>query len=137
MEENLLDQKEYTKMKRVSLLLLVILVLTVITIIILIIVIAKSGKSDKHDKPEDHYKGFDYWVQKYKMMDHIEGGKFQYGLYASSFTVNLTDYEGVERAQNALSSTAKGAQAFEDVYGNASNIKTTGDGFNDLFSDGK
>ena len=30
-------------------------------------------------------------------MDHIEGGKFQYGLYASSFTVNLTDYEGVER----------------------------------------
>ena len=30
-------------------------------------------------------------------MDHIEGGKFQNGLYASSFKVNLTEFEDLER----------------------------------------
>ena len=94
MDEKILDQTENTKSKRVSLLLLVLLLLCIITIIVLIIVLAKS---DKSDKPVQNFKGFDYWVKKYKMMDHIEGGKFQYGLYASSFKVNLTDFEDLER----------------------------------------
>ena len=87
MEEKLIDQNpDYNRMKKISIVLLILLVLCIIAIIVLIIFLTKSK-----------FKGFNYWVEKYKMMDHVEGGKFQFGLYASPFTVNLTDYEGLER----------------------------------------
>ena len=92
MDENLVEQKsDYAKIKKLSLLLMILLFLCIIAIIVLIIVLIHS------DKSEQNFKGFDYWVKKYNMMDHIEGGKFQFGLYASFFKVNLTDFQDSER----------------------------------------
>ena len=98
MDTNLIEQKsDYAKIKKISLLLLILLILSIIAIIVLIIVLLTSDKSKTNEQNEQNFKGFNYWVEKYNMMDHIEGGKFQYGLYASNFKVNLTGFEDLER----------------------------------------
>ena len=81
----------YFKNKKIPIILLIALIICIIAIIILIVFLVKSKKS------EQNMKTYNYWVEKYKMMDHIEGGKFQIPLYKSSFKVNLTDFEGFER----------------------------------------
>ena len=95
MKDNLLEENDSKRVKYITLILASLLIICIIVIIILSIVLANKNSDD--DDPKEDFKGFDYWVKKYDMMDHIEGGKFQYGLYASNFKVNLSDYEGLER----------------------------------------
>ena len=95
MDELLNDKKkENNKYKKILLILSIILIICIIAIITLIMFLAKENKSELK---QNNNKTFNYWVQKYKMMDHIEGGKFQIPSYKSSFKVNLTDFEGFER----------------------------------------
>ena len=85
------------KLKKISTILAISLSLFIIVDLALIIVLLTSDKSDKADKTAQNFKGFDYWVKRYNMKDHIEGGKYHEGIYESGFKVNLSDFEGLER----------------------------------------
>ena len=97
MDDLLTEEKnEHNKYKTISIILILILSICIIAIVVLIILLVKSKKQ------EQNIKTFNYWVEKYKMIDHIEGGKFQYETYNSSFKVNLTEYDGLERIGTSI-----------------------------------
>ena len=85
------------KIKIIIIILSIFLILSIIALIVIVILLVTSDKSEEPNKNNQNLKGFDYWVKKYNMMDHKEGGKYQYGIYESDFKVNLTDFEGLER----------------------------------------
>lgn len=89
MDEDILEQEKNHNWGKKNLVLLILLIICLIVIIILSIVIAKKENDDN----SDGIKGYDYWDKKYDMIA-TEDGKYLFGLYASSFNVNLTEHEG-------------------------------------------
>ena len=85
------------KLKIIIIILSIFLILSIIALIVIVILLVTSDKSEEPNKNYQNLKGFDYWVKKYNMMDHKEGGKYQYGIYESDFKVNLTGFKDLER----------------------------------------